>query len=156
MVHNHPDLPATEKFLYLKGCLTGDAANIVASLQTTHENYTVAWGLLKSRYHNSRFIIDSHVKALFELPLVSKEVSIRMLYDTTQKNLRALRALNVDVDKWDVMIIHLLKSKLNNYTIEKWEESVCDKTSLFLTRFFKLFATPFPNRGDKGCYQSSK
>ena len=126
MIHNDPDLPTIQKFHYLKGCVTGDAANIISSLETTTENYKVAWDLLKNRDDNKKFIIDSHVKALFEMPYLSKEFSIRALYDKTQKHIRALRALSVEVDKWDAIIIHLIKSKLNNYIIEKWEESTCN------------------------------
>ena len=124
MIHNDQNIPIIQKFLYLKGCLTGDAANVISSLETTSDNYKVAWELLTGRYHNKRFIIDSHVKALFELPSVSKELSIRTFYDSIQKHVRALRALSVEVDKWDAILIYLIKSKLNNYTIEKWEESI--------------------------------
>lgn len=59
--------------------------------------------------------------------MVSKEHSIRIFYDSIQKHLRALNALSVEVDTWNAMIIHLIKSKLNNYTVDKWEESVYDK-----------------------------
>ena len=57
---------------------------------------------------------------------MSKEFSIRALYDMTQKHIRALRALSVEVDKGDAITIHLIKGKLNNYVIEKWEESTCN------------------------------
>ena len=36
--------------------------------------------------------------------------------------MRALRALEQPVDEWDLMIIHLMKEKLNNYNRDKWEE----------------------------------
>ncbi|XP_033231521.1 uncharacterized protein LOC117182536, partial [Belonocnema kinseyi] len=127
MIHNDPDLPTIQKFHYLKGCVTGDAANIISSLETSTENYKVAWDLIKNRYHNKKFIIDSHVKSLFEMPCMSKDFSIRALYDKTQKHIRALRALSVEVDKWDSIIIHLIKGKLNNYIIEKWEESTSNE-----------------------------
>ncbi|XP_033225903.1 uncharacterized protein LOC117178585 [Belonocnema kinseyi] len=126
MIHNDLDLPIIQKFHYLKGSVTGDAANIIASLETTSENYTVAWELLKGRYHNKKIIIDTHVKAIYDLKSISKEFSIRQLHDTVQKHLRALRALSIDVDQWNFILIHLIKSKLNNYTIEKWEEFVCE------------------------------
>ena len=126
MIHSDPHIPTIQKFLYLKGSVSGDASNIIASLETTSENYTVALKLLKGRYHNEKFIIDSHVKALSQLPTVKKDFSVRALYDITQKHLRALRALSVEVDTWNAMIIYLLKSELNTFTIEKWEESICD------------------------------
>ncbi|XP_033222615.1 uncharacterized protein LOC117176472 [Belonocnema kinseyi] len=126
MIHTDEALPQIQKFHYLKGCLIGDAANIIASLETTSENYSVAWELLKARYHNKKFIVDSHVKSLFEIPCVSKEFSMCALFDMTQKHLRALRALSVDVDKWDAILIHLIKWKLNSYLRDKWEEASCD------------------------------
>ena len=126
MIHNDPDLPTIQKFHYLKSCLAGNAANILSSLATTTENYKVAWDLLKNRYDNKKFIIDSHVKALFDMQCISKEFSIRALYDKTQKHIRALRALSVEVDKGDAVTIHLIKGKLNNYLVEKWEESTCN------------------------------
>ncbi|XP_033225735.1 uncharacterized protein LOC117178417 [Belonocnema kinseyi] len=61
------------------------------------------------------------------MPCMSKGFSIRALYDKTQKHIRALRALSVEVDKWDSIIIHLIKGKLNNYIIEKWEESTSNE-----------------------------
>ena len=126
IIHNDNDLPTIQKFHYLKGSVTGDAANIIASLETTSENYTVAWEQLKGRYHNKNIIIDNHVKALFDLKPISKEFSIRRLCDIIQMHLRALQALSIDVDQWNFVLIRLIKRELNDYTIEKWEEFVCD------------------------------
>ena len=126
VIHNDKDLPTIQKFHYLKDSVTGDAANIIASLETTSENYTVAWELLKGRYHNKKIVIDNHVKALFDLKPISKEFSIRRLCDIIQKHLRALQALSIDVDQWNFILIHLIRSKFNSYTIKKWEEFICD------------------------------
>ena len=50
MIHNDQDIPIIKKFLYLKGCAQRDAANNIASLETTTDNYNVAWEPLKGRY----------------------------------------------------------------------------------------------------------
>ena len=126
MIHNDDDLPTSQKFHYLKGCLTGDAANIIASIETTSENYKIAWDLLKGRYHNQKIITESHIKALFEMPSISKDFSVRALFDTLQRHIRALRTLSVDLNHSNAMTIYLIKGKLNTYTIEKWEEFICD------------------------------
>ena len=47
IIHSDNDIPMIRKFHYLKGCVTGDAAKIVAALETTGENYKVAWDPLK-------------------------------------------------------------------------------------------------------------
>ena len=52
--------------MYIRVCLKDEAAEVIASLETTSENYLVAWELLKNRYDNRKFIVESHIKALFE------------------------------------------------------------------------------------------
>ena len=53
---------------------------------------------------------------------MSREFSVRSLLSNVQKHLRALRALEYPVDQWNILINHLIKEKLNNYTREKWDE----------------------------------
>lgn len=55
---------------------------------------------------------------------MSKDFSIRFLLDTVQKHLRALRALQIKTDDWDLLVINLIKRKLNLYNREKWEECI--------------------------------
>ncbi|XP_043471734.1 uncharacterized protein LOC122504616 [Leptopilina heterotoma] len=124
MCHDNPTLSSIQKFHYLKACLKDEAAELIASIETTSQNYFVAWELLKNRYDNRKYIVESHIKALFDIQNVSKEMSIRALLDNVQKRVRALRALEQPVDQWDSLLIHIVKEKLYNYTREKWEESV--------------------------------
>ena len=65
MCHDNLDIPEIQKFRYLKACVKDEAAEVIASLETTGSNYRVAWDLLKSRYDNRKYIVESHVKALF-------------------------------------------------------------------------------------------
>ena len=94
MCHDNDEIPTIHKFYYLKACLKGEAAEVIASLETTNENYPVAWELLKNRYDNRKFIVEGHVRALFEVPCISKEVSVRNVLDNVQKHVRALKALS--------------------------------------------------------------
>ena len=122
--HDNAEISTIHKFYYLKACLKDEAAEIIASLKTTNENYTVAWELLKNRYDNRRFIVESHARSLFEIPRVSREFAVRNLVDNVQKHVRALKALSQPVDTWDTLLILIVKEKLNTYTREKWEESL--------------------------------
>ena len=124
MCHDNQEIPNIQKFHYLKACVKDEAAEVIASLETTGNNYHVVWELLKARYDNRKFIVESHVKAFFEIPNISKEFSVRALLDNIQKRLRALRALEQPVEYWDTLIIYIIKNKLNNYLLEKWEETV--------------------------------
>ena len=124
MCHDNPDIPPIQKFHYLKACIKDEAAEVIASLETTGNNYQVAWDLLKTRYDNRKYIVESHIKALFDIPNVSREFPVRALLDNVQKRLRALRALGQHVDQWGALLIFIIREKLNNCTREKWEETV--------------------------------
>ena len=86
------------------------------------ENYEAAWELLKERYDNRKIIRQSHVKALLNLPLISKDFQVRALRDQVQKHLRALAALKEPVDKWDTLLVKIIAGKLNTFHREKWED----------------------------------
>ena len=89
------------------------------SLETTNDNYSVAWELLKKRYDNRKFIVESHVRTLLDIPCVSKEFSVRNLLNTVQKHIRALKALVQPVDHRDTLLLFIVDDKLNNYTLEQ-------------------------------------
>ena len=127
MCHENPSIPELHKFYYLKACLKDEAAEVIASLETTPENYTVAWELIKKRYDNSRYIVGSHLESLIETQHISKEFSIRSFLDNVQKQVRALKALIKAEDRWDTLLVFITKEKLNPYTKEKWEESLKHK-----------------------------
>ena len=138
MCHNNDEIPNIQKFYYLRSCLKDEAEEVIASLETTNENYPVARDLLKSRYDNRRFIIESHFRSLAEIPQISNEFPDSSLLDNVQKHVRALRALSQPVDHWETFLIFTVKEKLNNNIREKWEESQ-PGTGLPLFKYMLLF-----------------
>ncbi|XP_076765155.1 uncharacterized protein LOC143432262 [Xylocopa sonorina] len=128
LVDDDNNIPDIEKLYHLKGCLKDEAAEVIASIEMSSENYRVAWGLLKERYDNRKVIRQTHVKALLNLKHLSKENSVRSLIDQVQKHVRALEALNEPVDHWDTLLIEIIKQKLFMSLIEKWEEASCEST----------------------------
>ncbi|XP_018398099.1 PREDICTED: uncharacterized protein LOC108776086 [Cyphomyrmex costatus] len=126
MIHNNSALNESQKFQYLKTSVTGDAADIIRSLELTNENYRVTWGLLTQRYDNKRTIVQLHVRALFELPSTSKEnaIELRRIADSALKHIHALKALQCPINHWDTILIHLLVSKLDTITIREWQTSL--------------------------------
>lgn len=68
IIHNNNTLITTQKFYYLRSCLSGDAARALDTLEASNANYDIAWNILKERFENKGIIIHNHVKALFELP----------------------------------------------------------------------------------------
>ncbi|XP_050303742.1 uncharacterized protein LOC126741390 [Anthonomus grandis grandis] len=125
LVHNDESIDKVRKFYYLLSSIKGDAAKILESIEITDQNYDLAWNLLTERYENKTLTIKNHVKALFDLPTVSKDkYSLRNLVDDFQKRFRALKLLGEPVDSWSTLLIYLLTSKLDFKTVTQWEEFV--------------------------------
>lgn len=124
LIHNNSKLTPIHKFHYLVSYLEGDAARIVSNLELSSANYPEAWKLLCDRYNNKRLLINHHLSSLFNIQQFSRESerSLRFLVDHVTKNLRALASLGQPTDKWDMLIIFMLSSKLDSHTLMKWEE----------------------------------
>nr|CAI5838924.1 unnamed protein product [Callosobruchus analis] len=122
LIHNNNSLSPIQKFHYLRLSLKGSAADVIKSLSISSENYQIAWQLLEERYENKQYIVNNHIKAIFELPIALKEShsNLRQILDGIQKHLRALDVLNLPVNQWDALLIYLITSKLDNTTLREW------------------------------------
>lgn len=102
---------------------------IIQSLEFSAQNYKVAWELLCERFDNSRLLINSHIKAIFNLKCLSKESAgrLRNLIDGVNKHLRALSTLELPTVHWDALIIYLISQKLDKTSDREWERFKCKK-----------------------------
>ena len=126
LIHNNTQISAVQKFHYLRSSLKGKAADVISSFDLSEANYVEAWNLLNARFDNTRWIVQGHIRAIFDLPSVKKEnhVELRELADGVLKHLRALAALRRPTNNWDDLIIHILVAKLDPITAKEWETSV--------------------------------
>ncbi|XP_076299336.1 uncharacterized protein LOC143218181 [Lasioglossum baleicum] len=116
--------PFSGDFLEWQG-FYGNAANVIDSLSASEENYLVAWNLLQKRFNKPRKIIRCHIRALFELPEVSRDKpsSLRVLAETAEMHINALKALDQPVE-WNEMIIYIISSKLDKPTRGSWDRTI--------------------------------
>ncbi|XP_071642942.1 uncharacterized protein [Temnothorax longispinosus] len=126
MIHANESLDDIQRFQYLRASLTGDAKNIISSLEISAVNYGVAWSLLKERYDNKRVITQIHIKAIMELPSMSREnaCELRQIADGGSRHVRALQALKRPISHWDDLLVHILSSKLDAVTMREWQNSL--------------------------------
>lgn len=124
LIHNSGRIKAVHKFHYLISYLTGEAAGVISNLEISSDNYTVAWELLCQRYNNKRQLINHHLNSLLNISKATHTSNgfLRQMVDHITKNLRALSSLGQPTDKWDVLVIHIMVSKLDDLTFNKWEE----------------------------------
>lgn len=109
----------------MRSCLSGEAEKIIQSIETTENNYHIAWELLETRYNNKKIIIQNHLQLLFELPSLTRESAndLRALVDNSKRHIRALESLKLPTDQWDTLIIYLVSTKLDKVTKREWERS---------------------------------
>ncbi|KAJ8975636.1 hypothetical protein NQ317_015323 [Molorchus minor] len=91
---------------------------LIDDLKPSNDNYETALDILKARYDNKCSIINSHIKSLFELPQIikSNSTSLRDFNTNIKKHLNALKGLEVPVQQWDLLLIHIFSNKLDFQT----------------------------------------
>lgn len=117
-----------EKFHYLRASLKDKVAEIIKFIDIA-DNYNESWVAIKEHFVNKRWIIQKHIRAIFEAPSLIKEnhVKLRELLDTILKHLCVLKTIKGLTETWDDLIIHIIVYKLDSVTSKAWETSIPDK-----------------------------
>lgn len=123
LIHNNATLSKIQKFHYLRSSVSGEAAEQIQSLETSDVNYDIAWDILQGRYENRNLIINSHIDAIFEIAPLKLEsyLGIRKIHSSIERHIRSLKAIDVPVDGWDMIIINIIMSKLDPVTLRDWK-----------------------------------
>jgi hypothetical protein len=123
LIHENNNLEKIQKLHYLRSCLGAEARRTINTLAVSADSYDTAWHLLKERYQNKRLIVQHHIHGLFNLPQITKPSpsSLRDLTDKLNAHLESLKSQNLEVEKWDAMIIYLIASKFDTQTKGEWE-----------------------------------
>lgn len=126
LIHENSTLAEVQKLHYLKSSLSGEPEILLRNLPITEANYSEAWNQLKRRYNNKRFNANEFLKTLFNQETIKYESAsdIKHLLDTTSSCLKSLTNMGIDTTSWDVIIIHLVTSKLDSETRKMWEHRV--------------------------------
>nr|XP_026498604.1 uncharacterized protein LOC113402535 [Vanessa tameamea]XP_026498685.1 uncharacterized protein LOC113402600 [Vanessa tameamea]XP_026500528.1 uncharacterized protein LOC113404014 [Vanessa tameamea] len=144
LVHKNDSLDNVQKMHYLKSHLSGEAEQLIRHTPITSANYSECWAQLDKRYNNKKYLTNCILKRLFGQKRINVESasSLKELLDTTCDCLHALRNLNINVNTWDIIIIHIVTLKLDSETRKQWELNVCASDSnndLPTFEQFKLF-----------------
>ncbi|KAM8703294.1 hypothetical protein ACLKA7_007989 [Drosophila subpalustris] len=124
VVGSDSGLDDLSKFIYLKSALGPSPLATIECLELTATNYHRALGLLKDRFENKATILQSHVTELFSLKRLKQADSaqLRALVDSVNAQLASLKTMGTQPEILEAIISHLVCSKLDDETIEKWED----------------------------------
>lgn len=129
---NQTKLTPVTKLYHLRNKTTGEAGAIVKRYALSHNNFLLAWEALKCRYENKRVLVDNQMKLLFDIPPATQEdsESIRRIQSSVNDSLATLRSLGIEVESWDPILIRLISTKLPDFTLSLWEQSLTSPREL--------------------------
>lgn len=121
MVHDK-NYSSIEKFHYLYNSLIDRARHVIGGLDTA-DSYEEAWKTLVKRYDNKRLLVNAHLQHFVNFQLSSRPGSndLLSLVDVTLLTTRSLRTMEVPIEGWDAILVHLISRKLDDKTREFWE-----------------------------------
>lgn len=124
LISNNAKLSNVQKYYYLKASLKEDAAHITENLEINDSSFDIAWRLLKGRFENKRLIVHNYIQSILDMPSSNKESlsHLRVLQDTTIKNVQSLKHIGIDTDSWNVLITHIITNKFDLITRKEWEK----------------------------------
>lgn len=93
-------------------------------------DFSTAWEILVTRYHNPRFICKAYLDRIYSLTPMSDNTSHELwnIITTVKSNLHNLKTQGCPVEHWDLPIAHHITGLLNQDTLMKWEIQVASRT----------------------------
>lgn len=137
LIDKNDSLSDVQKLMYLKSVLKDEPLDLINNLTVTNENYAVAKNLIDSRFDKKLLIINAHLRGLLEVPqLTTGNASLlRRFLTQINKHLKAIAALGVQTDNWDLLLIYTYSKHLDFNTRRCFESERDDRTLPTLNEF---------------------
>ncbi|XP_044582910.1 uncharacterized protein LOC123263929 [Cotesia glomerata] len=146
LIDTRNDLDDLNKFLYLRGCLTGSAANKLALFDASAENYTKAWDFSTKTYQKERALIFKHYDSILNLNTISIPITdnLNKLIDDARQHINNLQSLQINIT--ESLLVRILENKLPSEIKNKWQETFTDNDTLPTFESFCEFISNFAFR----------
>lgn len=119
VVHRDARIPVVQKLCFLKKYLKGEPLHLIDNLPIIGASYDSALELLKKRYDNPALIINSHVNALLDIPVLHRGTALQLrdMVAKVRQHLTALQNLEQPVTSWDAILACILLRKMDTFTV---------------------------------------
>ena len=141
-VHHNKNYTSVEKFVYLRGHLTGEAAKSIQGLSTTEASYQIVIDVLKDRFGRDDFKREALIANLLQLPGVTNSndlKSLRRLVDDFTVNVRSLEALNTPSSRYGEVLLPVMKEKIPEEWRLQWARIKIQDAGTSQTSEFESF-----------------
>ncbi|XP_054276633.1 uncharacterized protein LOC128995638 [Macrosteles quadrilineatus] len=123
-IHLNESISNVTKFQYLLSVLKNEPLNLVKAFSITSANYSIAYQLLRDRYHNTRRLTTLHLNKLIDLPDISSTSNkcLRTFLNLFYEHTEALKALDCDItSNSNPLLSTILLRKLDNDLLKQLE-----------------------------------
>lgn len=109
--------------MYLKTCIKGAAAKLIAHIEATAENYRVCYELLTRRYDNKREVLSKLINNILRSPEIEGENSaqLRNMHDTVHECVMTIKNMGIQVVSWGPLLVHRLLRKIDKESSKQYE-----------------------------------
>ncbi|XP_024872888.1 uncharacterized protein LOC112455302 [Temnothorax curvispinosus] len=130
LIRKNKELDDFTRMHFLSSCLKGRAAECIANIAVTADNFEIAWQTLTMRYENKRRSLNAHLSSILNLSVLSRESAseLRALNDKVNVAIASLENLKRRPDDlWNDMLVHIVAQKLDPVTRKAWNLKEGDK-----------------------------
>ena len=121
LIHESTTIPTISKFVYLKSCLEGEAAQAIAGLKVSEANYETAIEIITNRFGGKDKRVFTHMTQLIGLSCSKPTVDcLRGLRDQLLSHTRSLENLEITKEQYGVFLTPLVISKLPQEIRMEW------------------------------------
>lgn len=125
LILDNKTLSDVQRLHYLRGCLKGEAADLIASEELTGDALSQSWEMLVTRYENKRLLIQARLDQIYSVPAAQKNATaMNKLINTVAEAKKALLKMGVGATLGDIMLVHSVSRRLDAETKEAWEISL--------------------------------
>lgn len=130
LVVDHPEASNINKLHHLKSSLSGEAAQLIASLPMVGDSFNTAWETLNTRYENQRLLIQAQLDKIFgsSTRIQGNSASINQLITTITDAINMLHAVGQSTENWDCVLVYHITQVLDRATKERWENTLGSNT----------------------------
>ncbi|XP_065369024.1 uncharacterized protein LOC135961453 [Calliphora vicina] len=131
---NNKRLSPVEKLFHLLKKTEGEPHDILKNCPLTNDGFDMAWGNLVERYENTRVLVHTQLKTLFNLlnnPIYKESgPSIKKLQRSINDCIKNLSLLKIDTSNWDVIFVFISAKCLPDISLHLWQQHLGNSKEL--------------------------
>lgn len=126
LIMNNARIQDIQRLLYLRSCLTGSAAELIATFPLAGSSLQPSWETLNTRYENNRLLIKAQFDKVCNLERLTKKSAkgVEKIINTLSEARKTLKSMKLTIDLLDAVFVYQGCDRLDPNTREAWENSI--------------------------------